>query len=143
MIRKFILVSFTVGSCLLFLFQLVALQLFKSDYTERSLSNAIQERPVYSTRGLIFDRNGTLWVANKPVYDLMVVPENLLAFDTISLTSNLNISKEELEQKIKEAKSFSYKLPSVVLRQLNMEEVAQLQEKMWKFPGFYFPKKIG
>jgi penicillin-binding protein 2 len=141
MIRKFILVSFTVGSCLLFLFQLVALQLFKSDYTERSLSNAIQERPVYSTRGLIFDRNGTLWVANKPVYDLMVVPENLLAFDTISLTSNLNISKEELEQKIKEAKSFSYKLPSVVSRQLNMEEVAQLQEKMWKFPGFYFQKK--
>ncbi|MGA0896043.1 MAG: penicillin-binding protein 2 [Flavobacteriaceae bacterium] len=141
MIRKFILVSFTVGSCLLFLFQLVALQLFNSDYTERSLINAIQERPVYSTRGLIFDRNGALWVANKPVYDLMVVPENLMAFDTVSLTSNLNISKEELEQKIKEAKSFSYKLPSVVLRQLNMQEVAQLQEKMWKFPGFYFQKK--
>jgi len=141
MIRKIILISFTLGSSLVFLFQLMALQLFNSDYSERSFSNAIQERPVYATRGLIYDRNGTLWVANKPVYDLMVVPENLLPFDTLTLISNLNLSKGELEQKIREAKSFSYKLPSVVLRQLSMEEVARIQEKMWKLPGFYFQKK--
>ena len=32
-------------------------------------------------RGLIYDRNNKLLVANKPVYDLMVVPENIIAFD--------------------------------------------------------------
>ncbi|MBL6870294.1 MAG: penicillin-binding protein 2, partial [Flavobacteriaceae bacterium] len=71
MIRKFLLLSFTLGSSLLFIFQLTTLQLFNSDYTERSLNNAVQKRPIYPTRGLIYDRNGTLWVANKPVYDLM------------------------------------------------------------------------
>lgn len=133
--------GFTLGSSLLFIFQLINLQLFKSDYSERSLNNAVQKRPIYPNRGLIYDRNGTLWVANKPVYDLMVVPENLNTFDTLELSSNLKITKAELVQQIKNAARFSKKLPSVILRQLSMEEVALLQEKMWKFPGFYFQKK--
>ena len=90
MIRKIVLLAFTLVSCLLFIFQLMALQLFNSEYSERSLNNAIEKRPVYPTRGLIYDRNGTLWVANKPVYDLMIVPENLNSFDTLELTSGLN-----------------------------------------------------
>ena len=141
MIRKIVLLAFTLVSCLLFIFQLMALQLFNSEYSERSLNNAIEKRPVYPTRGLIYDRNGTLWVANKPVYDLMIVPENLNSFDTLELTSGLNISKEELLNQIKDAKNFSKKLPSVILRQLSMAVAAKLQEKMWKFPGFYFQKK--
>ena len=100
MIRRTILLAFTLVSSLLFIFQLMALQLFSSDYSERSLNNALEKRPIYPTRGLIYDRNGTLWVANKPVYDLMVVPENLGFFDTLELTSDLNISKEELLNQI-------------------------------------------
>ena len=141
MIRKIVLLTFTLASSLIFIFQLMALQLFNSDYSERSLNNAIEKRPIYPTRGLIFDRNGTLWVANKPVYDLMVVPENLNLFDTLELISGLNISKEELLNQIKNAENFSRKLPSVLVRQLSMTEAAKLQEKMWKFPGFYFQKK--
>ena len=141
MIRKIVLLAFTLASSLIFIFQLMALQLFNSDYSERSLNNAIEKRPIYPTRGLIFDRNGTLWVANKPVYDLMVVPENLNLFDTLELILGLNISKEELLNQIKNAENFSRKLPSVVVRQLSMTEAAKLQEKMWKFPGFYFQKK--
>ena len=141
MIRRTILLAFTLLSSLLFIFQLMNLQLFSSDYSERSLNNAVEQRPIYPTRGLIYDRNGTLWVANKPVYDLMVVPENLGFFDTLELTSDLNISKEELLNKVNNAMRFSKKLPSVVVRQLSMKEAAKLQEKMWKFPGFYFQKK--
>ena len=141
MIRKIILLVFTVGSSLLFITQLVLLQLINSDYSERSRNNAIQERPIYPTRGLIYDRNNNLLVANKPVYDLMVVPENINSFDTLALISILNISKKDLLSKIKSAEKFSRKLPSVLVRQLPVNEVAILQEKMWKFPGFYFQKK--
>ena len=66
--------------------------------------SAILERTVYPPRGLIYDRNGKLWVSNKPVYDLMVVPENLKVFDTLELTQNLKISKKELIEKIRNAK---------------------------------------
>ena len=106
MIRKIILLVFTVGSSLLFITQLIFLQLINSDYSERSKNNAIQERPIYPIRGLIYDRNNNLLVANKPVYDLMVVPENINAFDTLALISILNISKKDLQKKIESAEKF-------------------------------------
>ncbi len=141
MIRKNILFYLTLTVSAIFICQLIVLQLFKSEYSERSLSNATLERTVYPPRGLIYDRNGKLWVSNKPVYDLMVVPENLRKFDTLELTQNLKISKNELIEKIESAEQFSKKLPSVIERQLSLSEISVIQEKMWKFPGFYFQKK--
>ena len=142
MIRKGTLLIFTVGTCFLFIFQLMSLQLFNSDYTELSENNAVEKRPVYPKRGLIYDRNGVLMVANQPVYDLMVVPENVEPFDTLELISGLTISKDELLLQLKKAKRFSYKLPSVIIRQVSKEDRAMFQEKMWKYPGFYFQKKL-
>ena len=142
MIRKGTLLIFTVGTCLIFIFQLISLQLFNSDYSELSENNAIEKRPVYPNRGLIYDRNGVLLVANQPVYDLMVVPENIEAFDTLELINGLAISKDELLTQLKKAKQFSYKLPSVIIRQVSKENRAMFQEKMWKYPGFYFQKKL-
>ena len=141
MIPKNILFYITLSVSVIFIFQLMILQLFKSEYSERSLSNATLERTVYPPRGLIYDRNGKLWVSNKPVYDLMVVPENLRQFDTLELTQNLKISKNELIEKIGNANKFSKKLPSIIERQLSLSEISIFQEKMWKFPGFYFQKK--
>ena len=141
MIRKIVLLSITLGSALLFLVRLTTLQLLDTDYSEISLNNAIEKRPIYPTRGLIYDRNGTLIVANQPVYDLMVIPENGAAFDTLELTKLLSLSKDELEIQLKKAKQYSRKLPSVIVRQVAKEERAVLQEKLWKYPGFYFQKK--
>ena len=78
----------------MFLIQLLSLQIFNSDYNELSLNNAVEKRPIYPTRGLIYDRNGVLLVANQPVYDLMVIPENTISFDTLELISFLEIDKE-------------------------------------------------
>ena len=77
MIRKNILFYFSLAVSAIFICQLIILQLFKPEYSKRSLSNATLEQTVYPPRGLIYDRNGKLWVSNKPAYDLMVVPENL------------------------------------------------------------------
>lgn len=141
MIRKFVLLSFTLGSSLLFLIQLVSLQIFNQNYSELSLNNALEKRPVYPTRGLIYDRNGTVLVANQPVYDLMVIPENTISFDTLELISFLEISKEELVGSLYKARRFSSKRPSVVSRQISKEKQALFKEKIWKYTGFYFQKK--
>ena len=141
MIRKFVLLSFTLGSSLLFLVQLLSLQIFNSSYNELSLNNAVEKRPVYPTRGLIYDRNGILLVANQPVYDLMVIPENTIPFDTLELITFLEIQKEELVDRLKNVKRFSSKMPSVISRQISKEKQALFQEKIWKYTGFYFQKK--
>ena len=119
MIRKFVLLSFTLGSSLVFLVQLLSLQIFNSSYNELSLNNAVEKRPVYPTRGLIYDRNGILLVANQPVYDLMVIPENTAPFDTLELISFLDIQKTDLLDRLKDARRFSSKRPSVISRQIS------------------------
>ena len=141
MIRKYILLSFTLGTALIFFIQLIKLQIFNPDYTARSYNNAVEKRPIYPTRGLIYDRNGILLVANQPVYDLMVIPENTSSFDTLELLTFLDLTKEELKKRLKKANLFSSKKPSVIGRQISKEKQALFKEKIWKYSGFYFQKK--
>ena len=141
MIKKFVLLSFTFGSSLMFLLQLFSLQIYNQNYNELSLNNALEKRPIYPTRGLIYDRNGILLVANQPVYDLMIIPENIIAFDTLELVSFLEVSKKKVISRLSDARRFSSRKPSVISRQISKEKQALFQEKIWKYPGFYFQKK--
>ena len=92
MIRKNLLIWFTIISSVIFLIQLAYLQLsgdsFKRDF-------AIQEISVYPERGLIFDREGELLVANQPMYELIIIPENTVVFDTTQLSRLIGIEKKE------------------------------------------------
>ncbi len=139
--RKFILPGFTVVVVLLFVFRLVQLQLVSTVYDSLSLGNAVVERTLYPERGFMYDRNGQLMVANQPAYDLMVIPEQVEAFDTLELTKMLEITKGQLEEKLQQIRQYSSKLPSVVVGQINQKQHAFLQEKIWKYSGFYLQPK--
>ena len=139
--KEYLLAIFIISISLIYLFQLFNLQIFNDDYQLLSESNAIYKKTVYPERGLIYDRNNKLIVANQPSYDLMLIPENLKAFDTLEICSILKIDSNLLLKKINEAKSFSVKLPSIILRQITKEQNALFQEKIWKYPGFFIQKK--
>ena len=139
--RKFILPGFTVVVVLLFVFRLVQLQIVSTVYDSLSLGNAVVQRTLYPERGFMYDRNGRLLVANQPAYDLMVIPEQVEAFDTLELTKMLEINKLQLEEKLQQIRQYSSKLPSVVVGQINQKQHAFLQEKIWKYPGFYLQPK--
>ena len=68
-----------VGSVLFI--RLIFLQILSDQYEDLSLKNSVLKRYVYPERGYVFDRNGTLLVSNQPMYDLMVIPKNLKAFE--------------------------------------------------------------
>ena len=137
MIRKNLLIWITVISSISFVIQLASIQLsgdsFDSDF-------AIQEISVYPERGLIFDRNGELLVANQPMYELIVIPENTVEFDTVQLSNLIGIEQNELSKRISSARKYSTKLPSVIQSQISKEKNAYLQEKIWLFDGFYLRK---
>ena len=139
--KEYLLAIFIISISLIYLFQLFNLQIFNDDYQLLSESNAIYKKTIYPERGLIYDRNNKLIVANQPSYDLMLIPENLKAFDTLEICSILKIDSNLLLKKINEAKSFSKKLPSIILRQITKEQNALFQEKIWKYPGFFIQKK--
>ncbi len=139
--KEYLLAIFIISISLIYLFQLFNLQIFNDDYQLLSESNAIYKKTIYPERGLIYDRNNKLMVANQPSYDLMLIPENLKTFDTLEICSILKIDSNLLLKKINEAKSFSTKLPSIILRQITKEQNALFQEKIWKYPGFFIQKK--
>ena len=137
MIRKNLLIWITVISSLIFIIQLASLQL-SGDSFNRDF--AIQEISVYPERGLIFDRNGELLVANQPMYELIVIPENTVEFDTVQLSNLIGIEENVLSERISSAIKYSTKLPSVIQSQISKEKNAYLQEKIWLFDGFYLRK---
>ena len=141
MIRKYFLIGVTLVTSLIFVFKLVSLQLINSSYKLLSDNNAVVEKLIFPERGYIYDRNQKLMVSNQPVYDLMLIPENLKVFDTLELCQMIGIEKTELEVKLKQAKRFSVKLPSIIVSQVSKKDHASIQEKIWKFKGFYLQKK--
>ena len=138
MLRKYILVWFTVISSVVFLIRLASIQLFGDSYFNSDF--AIQEISVYPERGLIYDRNSELLVANQPMYELIIIPENTSEFDTLRLSALINIEIDELRNRILSSKNYSKKLPSVIEGQISKEKNAFLQEKIWQYKGFYLRK---
>ena len=137
MIRKNLLIWVTLISSVIFVIQLASLQLSRDAFDK---DFAIQEISVYPERGLIFDRNGELLVANQPMYELIVIPENTTEFDTVQLSNLIGVEQNELSKRISSARKYSIKLPSVIKSQISKEKNAYLQEKIWLFDGFYLRK---
>ncbi len=138
MLKKYLLIWLTISVSLIFIMRLVSLQLSDDSYFNSDF--AIQELSVYPERGLIYDRNGNLLVANQPSYELIIVPENTTEFDTISFAKLIDINPDELKKEINSSIKYSTKLPSVIKSQISKERNAFLQEKIWLFEGFYLRK---
>jgi len=136
-----LLQSITVIVAGIFLYRLLDLQVLNTNYQTLSENNAVLEIAEYPERGFIYDRNGTLLVANQPAYDVMIIPENVSPFDTLSFCQLTGISKKQLIKNLRKARRYSKRLPSVVVNQISKETYARLQEQMWKFEGFFTQKK--
>ena len=138
MLKKYILIWLTIIVSVIFIIRLASLQLSGDSYFNSDF--AIQELSVYPERGLIFDRNGNLLVANQPSYELIIIPENTSEFDTISFANLIDMNPDELKKQINSSIAYSTKLPSVIKSQISKEKNAFLQEKIWLFEGFYLRK---
>ena len=139
--RKILLFIIIITTGLIFVGRLFYLQIIDDSFAGRSENNAIKIEYDYPQRGFIFDRNGELLVSNQPSYDVMVIPRNVKAFDTTEFCRILNMTREQLVERLDKAKIYSPRLPSVVIPQLSKSEYAVLQEKMRKYEGFYIQKR--
>lgn len=139
--RKILLFIIVIITGVVFTSRLLYLQVFNPSLKILSESNAVSVVYDYPERGYIFDRNGVLLVANQPSYDVMVIPRNIKSLDTLEFCKLLNINKEDLDRILERAKNYSWRLPSVVMPQLTKEEYASLQDRMYKYEGFYIQKR--
>lgn len=95
----------------------------------------------YPERGYIYDRNGKLLVGNDPAYDVMLIPREVKPLDTLEFCNLIGLDKETFVKKLKKARIYSPRLPSVLVPQLSKEDYGRLQEKMRHYQGFYIQKR--
>lgn len=139
--KKLLLSSIIIIIGITFIGRLSYLQLFSFSPNQILDDPAIKKVYDYPERGYIYDRNGDLLVGNQPAYDVMVIPRDTKTLDTIEFCNLLGLKKEAFIAKIKTARRYSPRLPSVLVAQLSKEDYARLQEKMRKYQGFYIQKR--
>ncbi|MGB5942014.1 MAG: penicillin-binding protein 2 [Leeuwenhoekiella sp.] len=142
--RRLLLFGIVLLTGFVFTGRLMYLQLFNTSAQGLSESNAVKKLYDYPQRGHIYDRNGKLLVSNQPSYDVMVIPREVKSFDDskrAELAGLLDMTVEQLQERLDKARVYSPRLPSVVIPQLTKNEYAALQEKMRKYDGFYIQKR--
>lgn len=135
----------------IFITRLFYIQVIDKSYALSANNNVLRYVTVYPARGLIYDRNGKLLVYNEAVYDLMVLPAQVKDIDTVEFCRLLDIPIEGFSERIDKAKKFSRYKPSLFEKQISKETYGYLEEKMYRFKGFFvqprtlrkYPKPIG
>ena len=141
--RQYIIAGTVVVVLLIFVVRLFFLQIVSDDYKKWADSNAFLRRTLNPSRGIIYDRNGKLLVYNQPSYDVMVIMREVLPFDTLDFCNTVNITKEYFDNRVATIKNrsvnpgYSSFVPQMFMSQLSANEYGLLQEKLYKFPGFY------
>ncbi len=139
--KKFLLSSIIILIGITFIGRLSYLQIFRFSPDQVLDDPAIKAIYDYPERGYIYDRNGKLLVGNDPAYDVMVIPREVKALDTLEFCRLLNMDKNSFTKRLKKARVYSPRLPSVIVHQLSKQDYARLQEKMRRFTGFYIQKR--
>jgi len=135
--RKYVLSFVIIAIGIIFLLRLFYIQVMDDSYKLDAKNQAFRYVTDYPARGLIYDRNGKLMVYNEAAYDLMVVPKQIKQLDTLDLCSLLGIPKDVFLKKLNAAIAYSRYKESIFEKQISIETYATLQEKLYKFPGFY------
>jgi penicillin-binding protein 2 len=143
--RKYVIAGFLITIAIIYIIRLFSLQISDSTYKESADSNAFLKKTVYPSRGIIYDRNGELVVFNQPAYDVMLIPRDVQPFDTIDFCNTLNITKEQFLKRLSDMKNnsgYSSYTPQRLMSHLSAQDYGRLQEKLYRFPGFFIQKKI-
>ncbi len=146
--RGYVIKGLLIAISVIYLIKLFDLQISNDKYKKYAESNAFLKNTIYPSRGLIYDRNGELIVYKQTEYDVMIKPHDVADFDTADFCSSVNITKEQLIGRMTDMKDkklnpgYSAYLPQRLLSHLSVQDYGRLQEKLYRFPGFFIQKRI-
>lgn len=135
--RRYIIQGLFILIGVVFLVKLFALQVTDDTYKFRAERNSRLRIVEYPFRGLIYDRNNELLVYNEPIYDLMVIPQDVFIEDTTRFCQLLDISREAFEENMQAAKNYHRAKPSPFLKKISHTEYAEIQDELYAYKGFY------
>ncbi|MBA3705813.1 MAG: penicillin-binding protein 2 [Bacteroidetes bacterium] len=150
--RKFIIIGVFLLVGLIYISRLFYIQVINDSYKLDARNQAFRNTIEFPIRGYIYDRNNKLLVYNEAAYDLMVLPKEVKNIDTTDFCDLLGITKVDFLKKMLKAIQApnSPRKESVFEKQLSPKDYASLQERLYRFPGFWvqsrtlrkYPQKI-
>jgi len=139
--RQNIIIGFFCVCALLLIYKSAELQIFESKYSEQARRTTLDKRINYPSRGLIYDRNDNLLVANTPIYDIKATYNKVdPKMDTAVFCELLEIPVDTfsvLLDKNWKSRRYHKSVPFRFLSKVRPEVFAKFQERMFEFPGFY------
>ncbi|GHU83930.1 penicillin-binding protein 2 [Bacteroidia bacterium] len=145
--RRYVLSGAVIAVAIIFIIRLFYLQVIDNEYKTRADSNALLKKTLYPSRGMIYDRNGKLLVYNQPAYDIMLIMREIQPFDTLDFCQTVGLTKAQFVKRIADIKDrrinpgYSSYVPQAFMNQVSAQDYGVLQEKLYKFPGFYIQNR--
>ncbi len=150
--RKYVIMGVIILVGLIYIARLFYIQVVDDSYKLDARNQAFRYTTEFPVRGYIYDRNNKLLVFNEAAYDLMVLPKEIKHLDTADFCNLLGITKDVFIKKMIKAVQApnSPRKQSIFEKQLSPKDYASLQERLYRFPGFYvqsrtlrkYPQKI-
>lgn len=143
--RRYVIAGFILVIVVIYLVRLFSLQVVDDKYKYFADNNAFLRKTQYPSRGLMYDRNGELVVYNQPAYDVMMIPRDVKGLDTLDFCRTLGIDVEEFNRRMSEMRrspNYSSYSPQRFMTHLTAQDYGRLQEKLYRYPGFYTQKRI-
>ena len=99
--RRYVIVGIAILVVFVYIVRLFILQVVDQSTQGKAETNAQLRQTIYPSRGLIYDRNGELIVANQPIYEVTMIVKEMQssAFDTLGFCEKLNITSAEFEER--------------------------------------------
>lgn len=151
--RKYVIIAFFLIVGVIYATRLFYMQVIDDSWTLRAQQIAEKRREITPPRGVVFDRDGRKIVSNSTYYNLMMIEKNIKNFDTVKFAKLIGWTPEMVRERFKEIvegegmyynrhtgkKQSNYQKirPYPFLKELTLEEVANIAPHLENFPGFY------
>ena len=114
------------------------------DYKLRSANNTIRTQSLPASRGLIFDRNGDILASNQPVFQLEMIPEQVIDINkTLQNLAELELISKDNFSEINKRIERNLQFKSIVLkRNLDDREVAIFANNRINFKGIDIKSRL-
>jgi len=138
----------TFGMILLLLFLILSLTklqvLEHQHFTTLSQDNRVKVQPLPPTRGLIYDRNGTILAQNVSTHSLEITPERVPDLEqTLEQLGKIIIITEKDRKRFDRLRRQQRRFDSIPIRvHLEEEEVARFAVNRHRFPGVDIQAKL-
>ena len=124
----------------LLMFKLFQIQIWDKSFKIKADATAIQQKTIYPSRGLIYDRHHELMAFNEPVFDIYFTYNQLNPNqDTARLCRLLQISNKKYNEAIQvnwSSNQYSKNIPTIFLKKVSAKVVSVFQEHLNEYPGF-------